>query len=532
MDPHPGTFPVLSYVMSRLPSFGPRSPTSSASATATASSSASTSKSHHVDIEQPSPSDPSSSSSSSSIVGQMPNLADPAMLASMTRAISDVAQARSVFKVMGPRPTHEEVDEAKAKLVDLEAHLSRQLEEIVGMPRPPEIDEARWVAHLAEKEKATKESTEKEKRILKSLIQLDNMHDAYGKLLKDAEKRLVKIYENANNDDNENDEVEDDKEVSQVKEQVEGILQEAYGKGVERIALSGKRLKYLPEAFGHIPALVVLDVSTNQLSVIPDSICGLENLEELNISSNALESLPDSIGLLQKLKVLNVSGNKLCALPDSISKCSSLVELDASFNSLSYLPTNIGYELRNLQKLLIQLNKIRSFPSSICEMKSLRYLDAHFNELRGLPVAVGKLTSLQVLNLSSNFSDLRELPETFGDLINLRELDLSNNQIHALPDSFGRLHNLTKLNLDQNPLEVPPVDLVDQGVQAVKSFMSQRWIDILAEEERKTTQEMQEQGDNGWLTRSTSWLKNVSDNVSDMIMSPKTPKEAYLNQQL
>ncbi|KAK7347065.1 hypothetical protein VNO80_21592 [Phaseolus coccineus] len=525
MDPHPGTFPVLSYVMSRLPSFGPRTPT----ATATASS-ASTSQSHHVDIEQPSTSDPSSSS----IVGQMPNLANPAMLASMTRAISDVAQARSVFKVIGPRPTHEEVDEAKAKLADLEAHLSRQLEEIVGMPRPPEIDEARWVAHLAEKEKATKESAEKEKRILKSLIQLDNMHDAYGKLLKDAEKRLVKIYENdgANDDNNENDEVEDDKEVNQVKEQVEGILQEAYGKGVERIALSGKRLKYLPEAFGHIPALVVLDVSTNQLSVIPDSICGLENLEELNISSNALESLPDSIGLLQKLKVLNVSGNKLCALPDSISKCSSLVELDASFNSLSYLPTNIGYELRNLQKLLIQLNKIRSFPSSICEMKSLRYLDAHFNELRGLPVAIGKLTSLQVLNLSSNFSDLRELPETFGDLINLRELDLSNNQIHALPDSFGRLHNLTKLNLDQNPLEVPPVDLVNQGVQAVKSFMSQRWIDILAEEERKTTQEMQEQGENGWLTRSTSWLKNVSENVTDMIMSPKTPKEAYLNQQL
>jgi len=261
MDPNPGSLPILSYVMSRLPSFSPRTP-NAATATATASSS----HSHHVDLEQPPPSDPSSSS----IVGQMPNLANPEMLASMTRAISDVAQARSVFKVMGPRPTHEEVDEAKAKLVDLEAHLSRQLEEIVGMPRPPEIDEARWAAHIAEKEKAVKESAEKEKRILKSLIQLDNMHDAYGKLLKDAEKRLVKIYEK-DGADNDNDEDEDDNEVIQVKEQVEGILQEAYGKGVERIDLSGKRLKYLPEAFGHIPALVVLDVSTNQLSVIaPD----------------------------------------------------------------------------------------------------------------------------------------------------------------------------------------------------------------------------------------------------------------------
>ena len=216
----------------------------------------------------------------------------------------------------------------------------------------------------------------------------------------------------------------------------------------------------------------------------------------------------------------------------------SLVELDASFNSLSYLPTNIGYELPNLQKLMIQLNKIRSLPSSICELKSLRYLDAHFNELHGLPIAIGRLTNLEVLNLSSNFSDLKELPETFGDLTNLKELDLSNNQIHALPDTFGRLDNLTKLNLEQNPLELPPMEIVNQGVEAVKAFMAKRWIDILLEEERRSSQEMQEQEQSGWLTRSTSWLKDVSGNVIGYLgtvaspMTPKSPRDAYLDQQL
>jgi len=217
----------------------------------------------------------------------------------------------------------------------------------------------------------------------------------------------------------------------------------------------------------------------------------------------------------------------------------SLVELDVSFNSLSYLPTNIGYELPNLQKLMIQLNKIRSLPSSICELKSLRYLDAHFNELHGLPIAIGRMTNLEVLNLSSNFSDLKELPETFGDLTNLRELDLSNNQIHALPDTFGRLDNLTKLNLEQNPLELPPMEIVNQGVEAVKGFMAKRWLDILLEEERRNSQEMQEQEQGGWLTRSTSWLKNVSGNVIGYIgtavgtpMTPKSPRDAYLDQQL
>ncbi|KAK7330540.1 hypothetical protein VNO77_24735 [Canavalia gladiata] len=520
MDPNPGTFPILSYVMSRLPSFGARTPPSA------------TTSHSHFDIEQPRSSDPSSSSSSS-IIGRMPQLEDPELLASMTRAISDVSQARSVLKVIGARPTHEEVDDAKAKLSDLEAHLSRQLEEIVSLPRPPEIDNLQWRAHLTLKEKQCRDTTEKERRILKSLIQLDDMHDAYEKLLKDAEKRLVKIYENKGENDNDSD---GDHGGDEVNEQVEGIMQEAYGKGLERVDISGKILRHFPEAFGRIPSLVVLDVSTNQLTVIPDSISGLQNLEEFNISANLLESLPDSIGLLQKLKFLNVSGNKLNALPDSICQCKSLVELDASFNNLSYLPTNIGFELVHLQKLLIQLNKIRSLPSSVCEMKSLRYLDAHFNELHGLPAAIGKLTSLEVLNLGSNFSDLKQLPDTFGDLINLRELDLSNNQITALPDSFGRLHNLTKLNLEQNPLEVPPVEIVNQGVQPVKTFMVQRWVNMLAEEERKSTQEMQEQGQNGWLTRSTSWLKNVSGNVTDYIgttvMSPKSPKDAYLNQQL
>lgn len=513
MDPNPRTFPLLSYVMSRLPSLTPKAP-------ATANS-----DSDHFDIEQP---------RAPEIVGQMPHLADPDLVASMGRAVSQVDQARSVLKLIGERPTHEEVDNARARLAEIEAQLSRELEEIVLQARPAEVEIHGWRAQQAEKERERREWAEREKRVWKSVLQLDEMHEAYEKVVREAEKRLVKMYEDRDVGDGDGDGVGEE-----VNEEVVGILQEAYGKGMERVNLSGRQLRLLPEAFGRIPGLLVLDLSSNQLSAIPDSIAGLQNLEELNLSSNLLESLPDSIGLLQRLKLLSVSGNKLTVLPDPICQCRSLVELDVSFNNLSYLPTNIGYELPNLQKLMIQLNKIRSLPSSICELKSLRYLDAHFNELHGLPIAIGRLTSLEVLNLSSNFSDLRELPETFGDLTNLRELDLSNNQIHALPDTFGRLDNLTKLNLEQNPLELPPMDIVDQGVEAIKTFMAKRWIEILLEEERKSNQEMQEQEQGGWLTRSTSWLKNVSGNVMGYIgttvaspMTPKSPRDAYLDQQL
>lgn len=461
----------------------------------------------------------------------MPHLTDLKLIASMRLAVADVSQTRSILRTLGERPDHESVDTAKAKLAEIEVNLSNQLEDIELSPRPEDADR---------KEDEYRKAAEKDRQLYKALISLDEMHESYGKLLMDAEKRLEKIYETAAAggvsaaSENSDEALPVAKEVN---EEVVAILQDALGKGVEKIDLSQRRLRFLPEAFGRLRTLVTLNLSSNQLEVIPDSIAGLENIEELNLSSNILESMPDSIGLLLKLKILDVSSNKLTALPDSISRCRSLVELDASFNKLSYLPTNIGYELVNLRRLSIHLNKIRSLPTSIGEMKSLRLLDVHFNELRGLPLAIGRLSNLEILNLSSNFSDLTELPHTIGDLTSLRELDISNNQIHELPVTFGRLDNLTKLNVDQNPLMIPPKEVVSEGIEAVKVFMAKRWLDLLVEEEEKSLHEVKEQTQAGWLTRSTSWLTSAVSGVSGSVTEylgarGQSNVDPYLNQQL
>lgn len=206
------------------------------------------------------------------------------------------------------------------------------------------------------------------------------------------------------------------------------------------------------------------------------------------------------------------------------------MELDASFNNLAYLPTNLGLELVNLRKLLVQYNKIRSLPTSVGEMKSLQHLDLHFNELHGLPLTVAKLKNLLTLNLSGNFSDLKELPETFSELENLEELDLSNNQIHALPDTFGRLEKLRKLNLDQNPIVIPPVEVVNAGVEAVKSFMVKRYNDLLLEEEERQKQQMQAEQETGWLKRSVSKINDVVTKASEYLGTPR--HDPCLDQQL
>ena len=198
----------------------------------------------------------------------------------------------------------------------------------------------------------------------------------------------------------------------------------------------------------------------------------------------------------------------------------------------------MGYGLINLEKLLISLNKIRFLPSSIGEMRSLRYLDVHFNELHGLPHAIGRLTNLEYLNLSSNFSDLQELPETIGDLVNLVELDLSNNQIHALPDTFGRLEKLTKLNLDENPIVIPPPEVVNQGVEAVKEFMAKRWLDnlIAEEQQRNMVEARNEQSQTGWLAWGACLLNNVVSEVCESVAgylgARKPSRDPWLDQQL
>jgi hypothetical protein len=212
------------------------------------------------------------------------------------------------------------------------------------------------------------------------------------------------------------------------------------------------------------------------------------------------------------------------------------VELDASYNALVYLPTGIGHELANLQTLRVHLNKLRSLPSSVCEMRSLRLLDAHFNQLRGLPTAIGLLSALETLDLSSNFSDMRDLPPSIGDLAGLRELDLSNNQIRALPDCFGRLGRLERLCLDQNPLAVPPAVVVSRGVGAVKEYMSKRWAEAVAEEERRRGGELDSpkaSTPRQWLTRSVSSLSTwVSDVKEKVVGQDKVAEEdAFLQQQ-
>ena len=112
------------------------------------------------------------------------------------------------------------------------------------------------VVERVQKEKEVRGVADTEMQIYKAVVRLEEMHEEFEKLLRETEDRLVEIYGSI---------VGELEEV--ISEEVVGILKEAESGAMERVELCGRQLRFLPEAFGKLHALLVLNLSHNQLEV-------------------------------------------------------------------------------------------------------------------------------------------------------------------------------------------------------------------------------------------------------------------------
>jgi len=91
---------------------------------------------------------------------------------------------------------------------------------------------------------------------------------------------------------------------------------------------------------------------------------------------------------------------------------------------------------------------LTTLPESIGKLSSLQKLDLEGNKLTTLPKSISKLTSLQELKLWDN--QLSTLPESIGQLSSLKLLRLESNQLTTLPESFSQLKSLENISLSNN----------------------------------------------------------------------------------
>ncbi|KAG0579936.1 hypothetical protein M758_4G137400 [Ceratodon purpureus] len=479
---------------------------------------------------------------------QVKVLSDVTEFNPLALAVVKLSDARAKVKELGPRPDPVDVEEARKAILRIQDALQDQVGEVYAAPCPPGHDLERWQSSQTEKVKALEESAAKAREPYEALLELEELHILYEEEVKQAELAVEGMEEEPSASNVEAEE--------EVDEYVSSKLQEALENQLDTLDLSSQFLSYVPESFGRISSLVILNLSNNRLEFLPDSIAGLVNLEVLDLQHNQLKLLPDSIGLLSKLKSLDVSGNALRVLPASLGRCSALVEFIANFNQLEVWPSDFGFQLNNLQTLSLHLNKISSLPPSIGELRALRFLDVHFNKLRGLPSTIGNLSNLTVLDVSSNFRDFAALPDSVGDLVSLTEMDLSFNQIHELPISMGRLTNLRKLKLEENPLMVPPMEVVEQGHEALMQYMAKLWSESLKTEEEKNLAKSSSFGrafqgngsTEGWIpawaggSLVNSWLGKVQAGGLGSLLGggkPSSPRaktqstdDSYLDQEL
>lgn len=151
-------------------------------------------------------------------------------------------------------------------------------------------------------------------------------------------------------------------------------------------------------------------------------------------------------------------------------------------------------DLKNLEALEISNNNIRAIPKKIGQLSKLRSFQARDNHLVSLPSSFGALSNLEWLSLSQNL--FPKIPEAVFDLRSLRGLmmdakpragtrwtrgfypigNIKKHQGHLreIPKDILRLENLRELHVESQPIETPPLEILEQGIDAIKNYWRQR----------------------------------------------------------
>jgi hypothetical protein len=203
----------------------------------------------------------------------------------------------------------------------------------------------------------------------------------------------------------------------------------------------------------------------NRLRVIPSAIRNLRRLEELDLRGNPIEHVPDIPGLL-------LDGETYLRVQQLVSR-ENVRGLDIIRSDDRVIIEHLG-TFPNLTDLLIQDELIDQVPLGLRGLSGLQNLVVSMPCLRDLPTWVDEWHRLRHLTFwGHGFS---RMPEPLFRLASLEILDLEPGRfkIKEIPPEILNLTRLKELRIDPEFIQTPPLEVVRQGVDAIKTYWRQR----------------------------------------------------------
>ena len=201
--------------------------------------------------------------------------------------------------------------------------------------------------------------------------------------------------------------------------------------------------------------LRLLDISSNQISEIK-GLEALTNLQQLDISRNQISEIK-GLEALTNLQQLDISRNQISEIKglEALNNLQILSIFDNQISEIKGLDA-----LLNLQQLNISSNQITRLEGldNLIELRYLYFDGCELTQLGNLDIFI----NLQLLHISSNqLTDIGSLKP----LIQRKE-----NPLQIIIES-GWANN-GQINVISNPLTRPPMEIVQQGNQAILDWFA------------------------------------------------------------